>query len=95
MYILNALWRGEITPNERYIKPDSKHRCLADKITAECEKFRSELSPEGNTHFLEYEMLRNELASLSEEEVFVEAFRMGARMILDIIGENTQKTAGE
>ena len=39
------------------------------------------------------------LHSLSEEEVFIEAFRMGARMILDVIGDYEpryqQKTAEE
>ena len=99
MYILDALWRGKIMPNERIIKPDSDYRRLAAKVTEECEKFRSELSPEGKKHFNEFEMLQNELNSISEEEVFIEAFRMGARMILDIIGDYEpcyqQETAGE
>ena len=99
MYILDALWRGKILPNERTIKPDSDYRRLADKLTEECEKFRVELSQEGKMHFNEYEMLQNEMNCISEEEIFIEAFRMGARMILDIIGDYQpryqQKTAGE
>ena len=95
MYILDALWRGEITPNERYIKPDSNYRCLANQAKEVYDKFQRELSAEGRNLFDEFQRIQNEMHSISEEEVFIEAFRMGARMILDIIGENPKKMAGE
>ena len=94
MYILNALWRGEIAPMERYAKPDSQYRCLAAKAHEAYTKIYSELSEEGKLQFDELEKIRNEMGSISEEEVFVEAFRLGAQMILDIVGTE-QKPAGE
>ena len=99
MYILDALWRGEITPNERYTKPDSQYCCLAAKAHEAYVKFRSELTEAGKQYYDEFEKIQNEMNSLSEEEVFIEAFRMGARMILDVIGDYEpryqQKTAGK
>ena len=94
MYILNDLWRGEVTPNEHYIKPDSNYRCLAARLRKESELFRQELSEEGRAHFDEFEKIMNEMRSIKDEELFIEAFRMGARMILDIVSEYQQDTAG-
>ena len=94
MYILNALWRGEISPMERYAKPDSHYRCLAAKAHEAYTKIYSELSEEGKLRFNELEEIRNEMGSISEEKVFIEAFRLGAQMILDIVGTE-QKPAGE
>ena len=94
MYILNDLWHGEITPSERYTKPDSNYRCLAARMRKESELFRQELSEEGKAHFDEFEKIMNEMRSIKDEELFIEAFRMGARMILDIVSEYQQDTAG-
>ena len=95
MYILQALWRGEITPNERYAKPDSDYRRLAARAHEAYVKIRNELTEEGKQYFDELEQIQNEMNSISEEEVFIDAFRLGARMILDIIEDNQQKTAGK
>ena len=95
MYILDALWRGEITPNERYAKPDRDYRRLAARAHEAYVKIRNELTEEGKQYFDELEQIQNEMNSISEEEVFIDAFRLGARMILDIIGDDQQKTAGK
>ena len=92
MYLLNALWRGEIAPNEYYTKPDSNYRCLAARLRKESELFRQELSEEGKAHFDEFEKIMNEMRSIKDEELFIEAFCMGARMILDIISERQDQT---
>ena len=94
MYILDALWRGEVTPMERYFKPDSHYRCLAGRAHEVYMKVYNELSEEGKQHYDELEKIRSEMESINEEEVFIEAFRMGAQIILDIVGTG-QKTAGE
>ena len=90
MYILDALWRGEITPSERYIQMSSHYRCLAGKAHTVYEKIYNELSEEGKQYFDELEKIQSEMDSLNDEEVFITAFRMGAQMILDIIDKNSQ-----
>ena len=85
MYILHDLWRGEIAPYERTTKPDSQMRCLAARGRKESELFQCELSEDGKAHFDEFELIMNEIQTIKDEELFIEAFRMGARMMLDIV----------
>ena len=84
MGVLNDLWRGNITPQERHIKQDDNN--LRERILTAGRSFRETLSAEQRELYEAYESLLLERRSAEDEETFIDAFRLGARMMLDVIG---------
>lgn len=87
MYVLEKLWRGGLTPSERYFHEDSQYKMLLRRLCETSEKVSSELSPEGKKALEEHEQIQLDLIGISEEDVFINAFRLGARMMLDVVGD--------
>ena len=87
MLILEQLWQGQITPFEREIKEDSEYQKLSHKTTELQNQFYKELTSEGKKAFNEYYDIEQELASISEQDAFIKGVQVGARIILDIMGE--------
>lgn len=87
MYVLNKLWTGEISPMERMIRPGSAYQKTVAEISTKMDILMEALSPEEKTQVEELEDLKGNLNLLAEEEQFLYGFRMGARMMLDIMGE--------
>ena len=86
MYLLEDLWKGNITPDERAVRKGSPYQEL-QQASIECiEQFRKELSPEGKKALDEYFDKEAQLADISEQDAFVRGVRIGARFILDVIG---------
>lgn len=87
MYLLEELWKGNVTPDERAVRKGSPYQEL-QQASIECiERFRKELSPEGKKALDEYFDKEAQLADISEQDAFVRGVRIGARFILDVIGE--------
>ena len=59
------------------------------EMTQEQERTRAllELTEKGKEHFEAYRQAQIDLSIVAEREVFIEAFRLGARLVLDIVGE--------
>ena len=87
MSILEELWRGNITPNERAIKPESEYHNLFHAASAEEKRLLEYLSAEGREIYDSLCRKRSELAGMSEMETFIVGFRMGARVMLEVLGE--------
>ena len=87
MYVLEKLWREGLSPNERCTHKESEYQKMLLKICDEGKLLSKELTEEGKLHFEAYEKAQLELATVGEREVFIEAFRLGARLVLDIVGE--------
>ena len=47
MYVLDELWRGEITPSERGYRKDSPYAALVRQANETADIFYKELSPVG------------------------------------------------
>ena len=47
MYLLDKLWRGDVTPSERYIRPDSEYKKVAKQFCDAADRLQEQLSPEG------------------------------------------------
>ncbi len=82
---LKALWRGEISPQERFFNKDSIYSHLLEQITKEQNAVLKELSTEGKEHLEAYEKALWQLQAESEEEVFLSAFKLGANMMLETL----------
>ena len=87
MYLLEQLWRGNIAPSERYIRSNSEYKKVSQVFCDTAEKMEKELTAEGKQLWREVENLRSDMTMLAEEDIFIYGFRMGARMILDVIGD--------
>ena len=88
MYVLDKLWRDGISPSERYVRPGSEYQKTSTRRNEEMERLLELLSPEAKEQMEVVETLRYDLAMLSEEDVFIYGFRLGARLMLDIMGEH-------
>ena len=87
MYLLDKLWRGDIAPSERFVRKNSEYSQVAKRFCDEIETFLSDLSPEAKKQMEIVDSLRAEMNYLHEEDIFIYGFRMGARMILDVVGD--------
>jgi len=87
VYVLNDLWRGNISPCERYVCSDSKYQEVFQQFCKESDLFAKDLSPEKQKRFEEIQELQLKLIDISETDTFIVGFRLGARMILDVVGE--------
>ena len=88
MTILEELWYGNITPNERDVKPSSRIHKLGALIVRYEENLLP-LLPESAKEI--YEKLRDcqsELNGLNECEAFCIGFRLGARIAYETMEGN-------
>ncbi len=87
MYLLDELWRGKITPDERSIREGSAYEKINRESIACMRTVLNELSEEGEKAFDQYCQLELQLSEISERDTFIRGVRIGARFILDILGE--------
>ena len=85
MSVLSDLWYGNIDPQGRTIPRSSEYKHLQKKLCEYEEQFRGIFSPEHQTLVEEYGNATISMMSLSEEASFVEGFRLGAKMILEVL----------
>ena len=86
MYVLDKLWQGKLSPNEQCIVHGSEYSDLRSKAVQLEKKILSGLSDEGKRTLQEYQELRDQMAYISEEDMFVSGFRTGVGLLLDAIG---------
>ena len=87
MFVLQELWRGNITPSERFVRSGSEYKKIAGKLSDEMDRLMEAISPEARKQLENIGNLRADMAVLSNEDIFIYAFRMGARLMLDVLGE--------
>ena len=87
MLVLEELWRGNITPAERFVRSGSEYKKIAGKLSDEMDRLMEMISPEAKVQKEIVDNLQTDLTMLSNEDIFIYAFRMGARLMLDVLGE--------
>lgn len=87
MHLLDELWRGKVTPDERAIREGSTYEKINRESIAVMRTVLQELSKEGEKAFDQYCQLEQQLSEISERDTFIRGVRIGARFILDILGE--------
>ena len=88
MFVLDKLWRGEISPSERLVRPGSDYQKLSTQRNAESKRLLEMISPEAKEQLEVVETLRCDMTMLSEEDTFICGFQLGARLMMDIIGDH-------
>ena len=87
MFALQELWRGNITPAERFVRSGSEYKALAGKVSDEIDKLTKMISPEAKVQKEIIDNLQADLTLLLNEDYFIYGFRLGARMVLDVVGD--------
>ncbi len=87
MFVLQELWRGNITPSERFVRSGSEYKKIAGELSDEMDRLMEMISPEARKQLENIGNLRADMAVLSNEDIFIYAFRLGARLMLDVLGE--------
>ena len=87
MYEIGDLWFSHYAPNRKKAKKGTEYATLAEKHAETRLALAATLSEDGKQHFERYERGNETLAEISEEDTFIEGFRMGARVILDVLNE--------
>ena len=86
MYVLDKLWRGELSPSEPCVKYGSEYSEMRHKAAQLSSQLVSRLPDEEKRIFQEYQELRERMCYISEEDMFVNGFRTGVGLILDSVG---------
>ena len=87
MDVLRELWRGEISPTDRRVRQGSEYQQTAKEVREQMGEFLEMLSPEARERLEAINDLKSDLSVMANEDYFLYGFRLGARMILDIIGD--------
>ena len=87
MDVLRELWRGEISPTDRRVRQGSEYQQTAREIREKMGELLETLSPAARERLEAINDLKSDLSVMANEDFFLYGFRLGARMILDVIGD--------
>ena len=88
MQILSDLWFGNIAPHERPIPPSREYRQMLKTLSGLGEQIRETVSPEQKKLLDKYEKIYTTVISINEEDAFIVGFRLGAQIILEVLGNH-------
>jgi len=83
--ILEALYYGNIIPNEIEMRHNSAYIEIMDKLNNEVIYLKSKLSSENWKHFENFDDLFNKAANYAQTEIFSRGFTLGALLIFEIM----------
>ena len=87
MRILEELWYGNVEPMEYGSFSNEKYKELRRLITKNEEKLQATFSDEQKELFSRYTDCVQEFQTISECLLFQNSFRLGARMMLEVMEE--------
>ena len=85
MFVLRELWRGNIMLSERQIRKNSEYATLLHENAELEHTFCETLTAEQKKAYNNIYGGQVRMMSISEEEAFIQGFRIGAGMLLDVI----------
>ena len=86
MYVLEDLWRECYAPEVKRSRSGSEYHRLTQGLAERRAELLPLLSAEAQSTLERFERTKDTLSAISEEDTFIEGFRMGARMMLDVLG---------
>ncbi len=87
MKVLEELWYGNVEPAEYDASPCEEYKDLLRLITRNKEKLLATMTEEQKDLFSRYTDCVQELQGLSERILFQSSFKLGARMIVEVMEE--------
>lgn len=83
--ILEELWYGNIFPSENTHKLSCEEKDLMKYIADHHDSLQATLTNEQKELLKKFDDCYSELASITEKEIFVYAFRLGARIAIEVM----------
>ena len=91
MYILEDLYTGNVRPGERSFKQNSQYsRALAQAVESGDALIKS-LTEEQKKLFEAYMDAQREVNILTDCETFIYSFKLGAKLMLDVLGNGEMR----
>ena len=87
MKVIEEIFYGKIRPYEEISKSIPSFSEYSDKVKEKTEKIKKTFSEEQLLLFTEYNEKSDELHRLIETHSFVEGFKLGTKIIVEILGE--------
>lgn len=91
MQILEDLYVGDVRPNERFFKRNSQYAKALDEVVKIGDALTASLNEEEKKLFEDYMDAQREINVLTDCETFCYAFKLGAKIILDVLTEGQMK----
>ena len=91
MLILEDLYLGDVHPSERSFKRNSQYTRALHKVIEANDALNETLDDEQTELFEEFMTAQREVNVLTDCETFCYAFKLGARIMLDILTEGEMK----
>lgn len=88
--ILEALYRGQLHPEEIIVPSNPEYRPLGRQIGAMTEQWRNRLGEETFRELEEYFDLCDSVDSMHVEAAFIHGFRLGANMIIEVMSKREE-----
>ena len=85
MDILEDLYYGNLFPHEKCAKFDDEVKELLKLLKRNEEKLAAALTEAQKETFEKYKDCNREISEISEREIFLNGFRLGARIISDVV----------
>ena len=91
MYVLEDLWRECYAPEVKKSRRGSEYHRLTQGLAERRAELLPLLSAEAQSTLERFERTKDTLSAISEEDTFIEGFRMGARLMLDVLGAHQRQ----
>ena len=91
MLILEDLYLGDVRPSERSFKRNSKYAKALDDLVKAGNTLTDTLTEKQKEMFEDYMTAQREVNVLTDCETFIYAFRLAAKIIIDVLTEGKMK----
>ncbi len=91
MQVLEDLYLGDIHPNERTFKRNTQYAKALDELVKAGDALTDGLTEEQKERFENYMTAQREINVLTDCETFCIAFKLGAKIMLDVLTEGTMR----
>ncbi|MBQ3482228.1 MAG: hypothetical protein IJH48_07935 [Oscillospiraceae bacterium] len=91
MQILEDLYLGDIRPNERFFKRNSQYAKALDEVVKVSDVLMASLNKDEKKLFEDFMDAQREVSVLTDCETFCYAFKLGAKIMLDVLTDGQMK----
>ena len=91
MLILEELYLGDVRPNERSFKRNTQYAKALDNLVKVGDELTDTLTEKQKEIFEDYMAAQREVNVLTDCEAFIYAFRLAAKIILDILTDGQMR----
>lgn len=88
--ILEALYRGQLYPNEAIVPSHPEYRPLSRQVAAQTEQWRERLGKDAFRELEEYFDLCDSVDSMHVEAAFLHGFRLGANLMIEVMSKREE-----